>query len=82
MLSDREVTSTLNMLRNEHLDVRTITLGISLFDCASHDLDLFIGNIRAKLAKYASRLVSVCDEVGSRYRSEERRVGKECLTKC
>ncbi len=67
MLSDREVTSTLNMLRNEHLDVRTITLGISLFDCASHDLDLFIGNIRAKLAKYASRLVSVCDEVGSRY---------------
>ena len=37
MLTDREVLSTLNMLRNEHLDVRTVTLGISLFDCASHD---------------------------------------------
>lgn len=67
MLSDREVTSTLNMLRNEHLDVRTVTLGVSLFDCASHDLDLFIGNVKAKLAKYASRLVAVCDEVGDRY---------------
>ena len=35
MLTDREVLSTLNMLRNEHLDVRPVTLGISLFDCAS-----------------------------------------------
>ena len=35
MLSEREVTSTLNMLRNEHLDVRTVTLGVSLFDCVS-----------------------------------------------
>lgn len=41
MLSEREVISTLNMLRNEHLDVRTVTLGVSLFDCVSHDLELF-----------------------------------------
>lgn len=67
MLSEREVTSTLNMLRNEHLDVRTVTLGVSLFDCVSHDLDLFIDNIRAKLARYAAHLVAVCDEVGDRY---------------
>lgn len=67
MLSDREVTSTLNMLRYEHLDVRTVTLGVSLFDCVSHDLELFISNIKGKIAKYAGRLVSVCDEVGARY---------------
>lgn len=67
MLSEREVISTLNMLRNEHLDVRTVTLGVSLFDCVSHDLDLFIDNIRAKLSRYASHLVAVCDEVGDRY---------------
>ena len=30
MLSEREVINTLNMLRNEHLDVRTVTLGVSL----------------------------------------------------
>lgn len=67
MLSEREVVSTLNMLRNEHLDVRTVTLGVSLYDCVSHDLDLFIANIRAKLAKYAASLVAVCDEVGDKY---------------
>ncbi|MBQ3060083.1 MAG: PFL family protein [Desulfovibrio sp.] len=67
MLSEREVTSILNMLRNEHLDVRTITLGVSLFDCVSHDLDLFIGNVQAKLRRYAAQLVHVCNEVGDRY---------------
>ena len=49
MLTDREVLSTLNMLRNEHLDVRTVTLGISLFDCASHDFDVFAYRVRAKI---------------------------------
>lgn len=67
MLSEREVTSTLNMLRNEHLDVRTITLGVSLFDCVSHDLDLFMDNVRAKIARYAARLVEVCNDVADRY---------------
>ena len=67
MLSEREVTSTLNMLRNEHLDVRTVTLGVSLFDCVSHDLDLFTANVRAKLRRYASQLVAICDEVGDKY---------------
>ena len=67
MLSEREVISTLNMLRNEHLDVRTVTLGVSLFDCVSHDLDLFTANVRAKLRRYASQLVAVCDEVGDKY---------------
>lgn len=67
MLSEREVTSTLNMLRNEHLDVRTVTLGVSLYDCVSHDLDLFIDNTRAKIARHAARLVPVCEEVADRY---------------
>lgn len=67
MLSEREVTSTLNMLRNEHLDVRTVTLGVSLFDCVSHDLELFVANVRAKIRRHAAQLVAVCDEVGDRY---------------
>ncbi|MDE5833265.1 MAG: PFL family protein [Desulfovibrio sp.] len=67
MLSEREVVSTLNMLRNEHLDVRTVTLGVSLFDCVSHDPDLFMDNIRAKLARYSARLVPVCEEIADRY---------------
>ena len=67
MLTDREILNTVNMLRNEHLDVRTVTLGISLFDCASHDFDVFSYKTRAKIAKYASRLVEICNEVGARY---------------
>ncbi len=67
MLSEREVTSTLNMLRNEHLDVRTVTLGVSLFDCVSHDLELFVATVRAKIRRHAAQLVAVCDEVGDRY---------------
>lgn len=67
MLTEREVLSTLNMLRNEHLDVRTVTLGISLFDCASHDFDVFAYRVRAKIAKYAARLVSTCNEVEERF---------------
>ncbi len=67
MLTDREVLSTINMLRNEHLDVRTVTLGISLFDCASHDFDVFAYRVRAKIAKYAAKLVSTCNEVGDKF---------------
>ena len=67
MLTEREVLSTINMLRNEHLDVRTVTLGISLFDCVSHDFDVFSYKVRAKIAKYAAHLVEHCNEVGARY---------------
>jgi uncharacterized protein (UPF0210 family) len=67
MLSDREVLSTLEMLRSEHLDVRTVTLGVSLFDCASHDLGRFQERLREKLTRLAGNLVTVCDEIGDRY---------------
>ncbi len=67
MLSDREVLSTLEMLKNEHLDVRTVTLGISLLDCTSHELDAFIDRIRGKIFNTAKELVRVCDEIGDRY---------------
>ena len=67
MLSEREVLSTINMLRSEHLDVRTVTLGINLFDCASHDFDVFEVKVRSKIRKYARRLVETCDMIGDRY---------------
>jgi len=67
MLTDREVLSTLQMLRSEHLDVRTVTLGVSLFDCSSHDSKRFEENIYRKILGLARHLVAVCDEVGDRY---------------
>ena len=44
-----------------------MTLGVSLFDCVSHDLELFIANIQAKIARYAQQLVPVCNEIGAKY---------------
>ncbi len=67
MLTEREVVSTLEMLKNEHLDVRTVTLGINLMECQSHDLKRFCGNIYDKLTGLGENLVSVCDRVGDRY---------------
>lgn len=67
MLSHREVLATLEMLKNEHLDVRTVTLGISLFDCASDDPARFIERMRSKIRRLAENLVRVCDNVGVRF---------------
>ena len=67
MLTDREIISTLEMLKNEHLDVRTVTLGISLLDCADQDLEHFMQRIRNKICRMAQDLVRVCDEVGLQY---------------
>jgi len=67
MLTDREVLTTLEMLRSENLDVRTVTLGISLLDCASHDIEQFNLQIRRKILGLAQDLVRTCDEVGDKY---------------
>ncbi|MDD4072548.1 MAG: PFL family protein [Desulfobacterales bacterium] len=67
MLSDRDILSVLEMLKNEHLDVRTVTLGVSLLDCASHDLTIVKNRIRKKLTFLAKDLVSVCNRVGEKY---------------
>ncbi len=64
MLTDSEVLSTLSMLRSEHLDVRTVTMGINLFDCAGPE---FSQKAYDKIIRYASRLVETCDAVGAKY---------------
>ncbi len=67
MLTDREIISTLEMLKNEHLDVRTVTLGINLLDCSSHNPAKLKRNIYNRIARYAENLVMVCDRIGQKY---------------
>jgi len=67
MLNEREILTTLEMLENEHLDVRTVTLGINLLDCASDDPQRFQDNIQRKITTLAAKLVAVCDQVGEKY---------------
>ncbi|MBU0973167.1 MAG: DUF711 family protein, partial [Proteobacteria bacterium] len=67
MFDDHEIMSTIEMVKNENLDVRAVTLGINLFDCVSHDLGVFKKNIRKKIISHAADLVHVCDAVGDKY---------------
>lgn len=67
MLNEKEILTTLEMVRNEHLDVRTVTLGITLFDCASDDIERFKSNIYTKITTLAAPLVDICDRVGEKY---------------
>ena len=67
MLTDREIISTLEMLENENLDVRTVTLGINLLDCAGASLDRVKDKIYAKIAHLAQKLVCECDRIGQKY---------------
>jgi uncharacterized protein len=67
MLSHTEILSVLEMLRNEHLDLRTVTLGVSLLDCASDDIDRFTTRIYDRITRKAEKLVALCDKVGEKY---------------
>ena len=63
MVDLREVIETNQMVSSENLDVRTITMGISLLDCMTPDLDDLCESIYAKITENAKDLVSVGDEI-------------------
>ena len=42
MLNLNDILETINMIRQENLDIRTITMGISLLDCADSDIDVLV----------------------------------------
>ncbi len=57
-----EVKETLSMVHSHHLDIRTVTLGLNLMDCASPDIDTLCANIYEKITTKAEHLVGVaCD---------------------
>ncbi len=67
MYRTEDVLSTLGMVRQHKLDVRTVTMGLDLQPCASPDLTVLCGMIRARVLHFASRLKAVCREVEGRY---------------
>jgi uncharacterized protein (UPF0210 family) len=67
MLSSEEIIRTIEMLKNENLDVRTVTLGISLRDCVSSSVTELCTRIRAKIKRVAGGMVAVCDRISSKY---------------
>jgi len=63
MLNQREIIETLDMIDNQHLDIRTITLGISLLDCCDADPEAAVRKIYEKITRKAERLVAVGEEI-------------------
>ncbi len=63
MLNIFEVAETNKMIEKENLDVRTITLGISLLDCIDSDLGECNRKVYEKITKTAGRLVAVGAEI-------------------
>ena len=59
--------STIKMIDTQHLDVRTITMGISLRDCISADAKVCCDNIRKKITEKAKNLVRVGDEIAQEF---------------
>ncbi|MFI5358571.1 MAG: PFL family protein [Halanaerobiales bacterium] len=67
MFNPYEIMETIHMLEEEKLDIRTITMGISLQDCAHGDISILKKKIYDKICNYAKDLVKVADEIQLKY---------------
>ena len=67
MIGIREVQETNAMIERENLDVRTITMGISLLDCIDSDLESLCGKIHDKIYRCAKDLVRTGEEISREY---------------
>lgn len=63
MINTREISETIKMIRDEHLDIRTITMGISLLDCAAASEEAALKNIYDKITKKAEKLVKTGEDI-------------------
>lgn len=67
MINTQDVLETIQMIREENLDIRTITMGISLWDCVSDDTERLCTRIYDKITHQAERLVSVGCAIEKKY---------------
>ncbi len=66
-INPNEIVETIQMIRDEHLDIRTITMGISLLDCADRDAKVACDKIYDKITRYAENLVATGESISRRY---------------
>ncbi len=67
MLNPFEITETIHMIDKENLDIRTITMGISLKSCADPDVDRMCTKIYEKITTLAKNLVKVGEDIEEQY---------------
>ena len=67
MINTHDILETINMIQEENLDIRTITMGISLLDCADSDIDRACDKIYDKICKRAENLVKTGENIEREY---------------
>lgn len=67
MIDKNSILETINMIKLHNLDIRTVTLALSLRDCVSEDVDRVCENIYNKIKKYAKNLVEYANELENDY---------------
>ncbi len=67
MFRTEHVLQTVDMILQENLDVRTVTMGINLLDCRTGDIDSTCNNIIEKIKNLAGNLVQTCEEFAIKY---------------
>src|SRR6266545_2276489 len=65
--SGEEILETIRMVRTEQLDIRTITVGISLLDCVSDNADALCNNVMGKIIRIAKDLRKVSGELAGEF---------------
>ncbi len=63
MLNGNNILETITMIQEDHLDVRTITMGISLLDCCDSDIDVVCEKVYEKITRCAKDLVKTGEEI-------------------
>ncbi len=67
MVSTNDILETIKMIQEENLDIRTITMGISLLDCIDSDIDKACGKIYEKMMRVAEKHVKTGEDIEKRY---------------
>ena len=67
MLNISDIMQTVNMIDHQHLDIRTITLGISLYDCADSNIQTCARKIHDKICRKAEHLVETGNQIEREY---------------
>ncbi|MGI6337160.1 MAG: PFL family protein [Eubacteriales bacterium] len=67
MLNTGDILETIQMIEREHLDIRTITMGISLLDCTADSLDTLCTRVYDKITRTAEQLVRTGEDIEKEY---------------
>ena len=67
MINRSEILQTIAMIDQQHLDIRTITMGISLLDCADTDIARSCTKVYDKICRLAGRLVRTGEDIEAEF---------------